>query len=179
MNCHNTKGVWRQQSWPKISEMTELSLFRMEFPEQWVRDVLIPESNKGISGDNITLKEFYVYFLCHFFMACFEGIYDWRLWWSPKPVSIRGVSPFRLQKYMALWRFISITSTMRFTNKPYHSFLDRFHDVRQMLNKFNEHYLYNYTTYWLSCLGELMNSLLDKLCTGFMGVPRKPHPILN
>ena len=42
MNCHNTKGVWRQHSWPKFSETTELSIFRMAFPEQWVRDILIP-----------------------------------------------------------------------------------------------------------------------------------------
>ena len=34
VNCHNTKGVWRQHSWPKHSEMTELSHFRMAFPEK-------------------------------------------------------------------------------------------------------------------------------------------------
>ena len=56
MNCHNTKGVWRQHSWLKNSEMTELSLFRMASPEQWVTDILIPETNEEISGDNITLK---------------------------------------------------------------------------------------------------------------------------
>ena len=98
--------------------MTELSLFRMTFPEKWVRDVLIPATNEEISGDDITLKEFYVYLGCHFFMAYFEGIYDRRLWWSPKPVSIREGAPFRMQKYMDLQRFISITSAMRFTNKP-------------------------------------------------------------
>ena len=42
MNCHNIKGVRRKHSWPKIYEMTEISLFRMAFPEQWGRDVLIP-----------------------------------------------------------------------------------------------------------------------------------------
>ena len=62
----------RQHSWPEISEMTELFLFRMELPEKWVRDVLIPATNEEISGDGITLKEFYVYLGCHFFMACFE-----------------------------------------------------------------------------------------------------------
>ena len=101
VNFHNTKGVWRQHSWQKISEMTELSLFRMKFPEKWVRDVLIPENNKEISGDDITLKEFYLYLRCHFFMTCFEGISDRRFWWSPKPVSIQEGTPFCLQKYMA------------------------------------------------------------------------------
>ena len=177
MNCRNTKGVWRLHSWPKNSEMTELSLFRMAFPEQWVRDVLIPATNEEISGDDITLKEFYVYLGCHFFMACFEGISDRRLWWSPKPVSIREGSPFRLQKYMALHRFISITSAMRFTNNPSPLFLDVFHYVRQMINSFNEHYLENYTPSWLSYLDESMNSFLDKFYPGFMSFPRKLHPL--
>ena len=68
---------------------------------------------------------------------------------------------------------------MRFTNKTSPSFLDRFHDVRQMKNNFNEHYLENYTPSWLSCLNESMNSFLDKVFTGFMSVPRNPHPIGN
>ena len=157
VKCHNTKGVWRQHSWQKKFEMTELSLFSMAFPAKWVRDVLIPATNEEISGDDITLKEFYVYLGCHFFVACFEGISDQRLWWSPKPVSIHEGAPIRMQKNIALRRFKSITYAMRFTNKPYFSFLDRFHDVRQMINNFNVHYLENYTTSWLSCLGELMN----------------------
>ena len=88
MNYRNTKSVWRLHSWSKISDVTELSLFRVEFPEKLVRDVLIPATNEEIAGDDITLKEFYVYLVCHFFVACFEVIYDQRLWWSPKPVSI-------------------------------------------------------------------------------------------
>ena len=88
VKCHNTKIVWRLHSWPKHSEMTELSLLRMAFTEQWVRGVLIPATNEEIAEDDITLQEFYVNFGCHFFMACFEGISDRRLWWSPKPVSI-------------------------------------------------------------------------------------------
>ena len=113
MNYHNTKGVWRLHIWPKISEMTELYLFRMSFPEQWVRDFLIPATNEGLLGDAITLQEFYVFLGCHFFMACFEGISDRRFWWSPKPVSIREGASFRMHKYMALRRFISINSAVR------------------------------------------------------------------
>ena len=74
----------------------------MALPEQCVRGVLIPATNEEISGDDITLLDFYVFLGCHIFMAYFEGISDRRLWWSPKPVSIREGPPFRLQKYMAL-----------------------------------------------------------------------------
>ena len=159
--------------------MKEISLFKMSFPEQWVRNVLIPSTNEYIAGDDITLQEFYVYLVCHFFMECFEGISDRRLWWSPKPVSIWEGSPIWMQKYMALCRFISIISAMRFTNKPSPSFLDRFHDVRQMIKNFNGHYLENYTPSWLSFLDDSMNSFMENFCPGFISVPRKPHPLVN
>ena len=147
--------------------------------EKWVRDILIPATNEEISGYKIILQEFYVYLGLHFFMTCFEGISDQIFWWSPKPVSIIEGSSFRLQKYMPFRRFISITSAMRFTSKPPPSFWDRFNDVRKMLNKFNEHYLENYTPSWLSCLDASMNYFLDKFCPWFMRVTRKHHPIGN
>ena len=96
VNFYNTKGVWRIHIWTNISEMTDLSLFKMAFPEQWVRDVLIPATNEEITGDKITLQEFYVYWGCYFFMDCFERISDRRLWWSPQPVSVWEGSPFRM-----------------------------------------------------------------------------------
>ena len=85
---------WKTQSWQKIKEMDELALFRMCFPEEWAKDVLIPATNKDIEGDKLTLSEFYVYLRCHFFMACFEGISDRRLWWSSKPISMEEGAPF-------------------------------------------------------------------------------------
>ena len=68
---------------------------------------------------------------------------------------------------------------MRFTKYPSPSFLDSFHDVRQMINNFNEHYLENYTPSRLICLDESMNSFLDKFYPRFMSFPRKPHPLGN
>ena len=132
MNYCNTKGVWRLHSWPKFSKMTEQSLFRIAFPDQWVRGVLIPWTNEEITGDDINLQEFYVYLGCQFLMACFEVISDQILWWYPKLVSIQEGAPLRLQKYMSLRQLISINSAMRFKTNPPLSFLDRFHDVRQM-----------------------------------------------
>ena len=68
---------------------------------------------------------------------------------------------------------------MRFKNKPSPSFLDRFHDVRQTINNFNEHYLENYTPSWISLLDESMNYFLYKFCPGFTSVPRKTHTLGN
>ena len=59
--------------------MSELDLFRMCFPEQFISDVVIPETNRSIKGEKMDLQEFYVYLGCHFFMACFKRITDRRL----------------------------------------------------------------------------------------------------
>ena len=116
--CTNNKGSWTHHSWPKIKEMDEFALFRMCFPEDWVKNTLRPATNKEIEGDHLTLSEFYVYLGCHFFMACFEGISDRRLWWSSKPITITEGAPFRLKQYISLRRFNTITAAIRYTNKP-------------------------------------------------------------
>ena len=40
-NCRNSRGTWKQSSWAKSREMDELELFRLCFPEQWVKEVLL------------------------------------------------------------------------------------------------------------------------------------------
>ena len=118
-NCSNSKGSWRSHSWQKIKEMEELSLFRMCFPESWVKEVLIPATNAEIrDGEDLTLSEFYRYLGCHFFMACFEGVSDRRMWWSAKPITMNEGAPFRLTEYMSLRRFNELTAAIRYTNKP-------------------------------------------------------------
>lgn len=178
-NCSNRKGLWKRFAWTVVREMNELAQFRMCFPEQWVKDVVIPATNKEINGDPLTLSEFYIYLGCHFFMACFEGISDRRLWWSSKPISMRDGAPFRLNEFISLRRYNDLTSAIRYTDKPPPDFVDRFYDVRQMIDAFNQHYAEEYIPSWLNCLDESMNSWLDKFCPGFMSVPRKPHPLGN
>jgi hypothetical protein len=126
-------------------------------------------------------EDFYKWLGCHFFMACFQGIDKRDDWWSQQPISMFEGAPFRLNGYMLRNHFLNITSTICFTdkdNKPT-GFVDRFHEVRQMLEAFNEHYNRNYVASWLSCLDESMSSWLSKFCLGFMCVPRKPRPFGN
>ena len=82
VKCHNTKGIWRQHSWPKISEMTEPSLFRMAFHEKRVRGVLIPETN----GENFRGRHYPEVFLCVFGMPLLHGMLWGNLW--PKIVVV-------------------------------------------------------------------------------------------
>jgi hypothetical protein len=108
-------------------------------------------------------------------MSCFQGIDNRDAWWSHQPISMFAGAPFRLHDY---------TAHICFTNKATPTvasdgFVDRFHEVRQMLDAFNDDYDWNYVASWLSCLDESMSSWLSKFCPGFMVVPRKPHPFGN
>ena len=109
-------------------------------------------------------------------MAGFEGIEDNKMWWSEKSIDMFEGAPFRLSEYMLGQRFQNIGADIRYTHIESPYFLDRFHDVRQMINAFNKIYDCEYVPSWLNCLDELMNSFLDKFCPGFMCVPRKYHP---
>jgi hypothetical protein len=53
----------------------------MFFPEEWLINDVIPMTNKELSN-KMSLQEFYVFLGCIFFMACYDGIADWDLWWS-------------------------------------------------------------------------------------------------
>ena len=74
-NISNAKGKFNSHHWEEISKMNELDIFRMCFPEKFVLNVIIPETNKNL-GTPMTLQEFYVWLGCIFFMACYQGVGD-------------------------------------------------------------------------------------------------------
>ena len=80
---------------------------------------------------------------------------------------------------MSFNRFAVIAKSMTYTAKDTSNVLDRFHDVRQMIDAWNEHMTMEYCPSWMSCGDESMNSWMDATCPGFMCVPRKPHPFGN
>jgi len=64
-NVTNNKGKFNSHRWDTIAEMNELDLFRVCFPEQFVLDVIIPQTNNNL-GTPIDLHEFYVWLGCIF-----------------------------------------------------------------------------------------------------------------
>jgi hypothetical protein len=77
---------------------------------------------------------------------------------------------------MTYTRFRDIMAAIRYTNKDAPLlFHDKFHEVRQMIDAFNDHYSSEYSPSWLNCIDESMSSWLNKFCPGFMIVPCKPH----
>jgi hypothetical protein len=160
--------------------MDEFGLFRMMYPEKYIIDTVIPATNKGLEGPPLTVGEFYRWLGIQLFMACYQGISDRTLWWSSKKIDKYEGAPFRMNKHMSSTRFEAITAALRLTDRDYPTdFEDKFHEVRQCIAAFNDHYSDNYNPSWLNCLDESMNVWLDKYCPGFMVVPRKPHPCGN
>ncbi len=68
---------------------------------------------------------------------------------------------FRLKAYMTRNRFCEIMQALCYTDKEEPLFfIDRFHEVRQMIDAFNEHYEKNYRPSWLSCID--VDELMDE-----------------
>jgi hypothetical protein len=71
----DARGSWEGHRWDHIAEFTELELFRLCFPEEYVERVMLPTTNASLRKP-FTLGEFYKWLGCNFFMACFQGIAD-------------------------------------------------------------------------------------------------------
>jgi len=174
-NIFDHEGEWKGVTWDEIGNMSELDLFRMTFPEFFILKVIIPATNHRLAT-HMTLQEFYVWLGCNFFTACFPGIANLEDWWSTKPISMWEGAPFRLNKYMAKARFLQITAAVSFTNREHPTFLDKFHDVRQMLEEFNKHYEGKYSPSWINCLDQSMSTWPNSSCPGFIYFPQNHNP---
>ncbi len=111
----------------------------------YIADVLIPETNKFLQR-KMDLHEFYVVLGCIFYMSCFVSIDNRADWWSTSPIDMMSGAPFCLNSYMTRKRFVEIMSALKYTDKEAPTtFIDRFHEVRQMIDAFNEHYESEYS----------------------------------
>ena len=88
----------------------------MCFPEEWLVNVCIPMTNKGLAK-KVDLQEFYVFLGCIFFMSCYQGIPDREMWWSTKPIDMFDGAPFRLNAYMSQNRFCKIMQAFCYMDK--------------------------------------------------------------
>ena len=172
------RGKWVNATWDSVKEMDELELFLLCFPINYIKDVVLPETNKHMMKE-VTMKEFFKFIGCIFFMSCHPGVGDRDLWWTKRPISLREGAPFRLNHFMKRHRFKSIMGALQYSNKSQPGYVDRFHDVRQMIDAWNNHMSQEYFPGWWNCLDESMSVCHNERIPGFMVVPRKPHPFGN
>ena len=71
------KGKWVGVPWPNVAEMDELELFLLCFPVKYLKEVVIPQTNKHLTK-YLSMQELFVFIGCILFMACHPGVKETR-----------------------------------------------------------------------------------------------------
>ena len=158
-----------------------VQLFEQFFPIQYVKQVILVETNKQLPKSNpLTYGEFLLFVGVIFLMSTlkFESRRDL---WSTQKVNMFSGAPIRLGEYISRYRFEMIIQALRIApegSKP--ACLDRFWEVRDIISNWNHNLTTCFSPSWITCLDESMSKWISSYtCPGFMFVPRKPWPFGN
>ena len=100
--------------------------------------------------------------------------------WSSSPITLTHGAPFRMHPFMSKTRFNDIIEALSFTDDSAPSYVDKFWEVRQMINIWNENMDDVFFPSWVTCLDESMSIWSNRwTCPGWVFCPRKPHPFGN
>ena len=132
------------------------------------------ETNKKIQGHAVPFGEFLQFVGISLYMSTTAG-YSRSEWFLQESVNQWEGAPFRFNDVMAGRRFEAIISALTFTASPVPSFPDKFYEVRDLINAWNDNMKDTFSPSWVSCLDESMSKWTSRwTCPGFMFVPRKP-----
>ena len=136
------------------SSLPFLLLAAVMFTKDYLEEVLIPETNNGLSVP-MDIQEYIQWVGCWLYMACWLGIESRWYWWSTTTPSMAKGAPFRLNLIMSRNRFDSILSALRFTNieVPYE---DGFLQMRQLGEVWNQNMAQQFLPSWINVLHESM-----------------------
>jgi hypothetical protein len=116
-----------------------LDWFLKFLPVTYLQTVLIRATNHNLAGAPLDWPEFRFIGLLFLMSSVNSGCDRQSFFEDTEPSEFEG-APFRLTKYMSLYRFDSIIKALRYTNIPPPQFTDRkFHEIRQMISSFNGH----------------------------------------
>jgi len=164
------------KNWPRHVIPTDLQLFEHLFPCAFVKTVMLPKMNATMPAGAPQLQygEFVKWIRIWFLMATTNAD-NRRDFWSQKPVNMYSSAPFHLHDIMSRNRFEQILSVLTFTDMEPPPYLDRFWEVRQMLDEWNTNMDNAFAASWISCIDESMSKWVSQYtCPGFMVVPQKP-----
>jgi len=157
---------------------TTLQLFELLFPKSFVIDVMLKKMNEQVT-QQITYGEFLRFIGLWFLMATthFDRRNDF--WSTQPPDPFHGVL-LRFNDWMSRARFEEIVSALQYTDEQPPAYLDKFWEVCQMLDAFNNNMQAQFRPSWISCIDESMSKWVSQYsCPGFMLVPQKPWPCGN
>lgn len=182
--CHRrmTGADNHPPKFPNFNRQTPdfVELFELLFPKQYLEEVLLLNINKNIGTESlVTYGELLAWFGCWFLISTITGPQR-ADFWSSENVSLFKGAPFRLNEIMSRNRFDKILKSLEYTTHAPPPYLDRFHQVRQLMEAWNANMAEAFVPSWISCLDESISPWHNPFtCPGFIFVPRKPHPFGN
>ena len=180
----NRKSLGLQDQQPKVNFPSALvptlvDLFELFFPKKFIEQVMIPQMNQKTQLGPIHYGEFIRWCGIWHLMSMCQGPQRHEYWRNAEIDYFSG-APFRLGEFMSRNRFDDILSSLTLTNVPPPPFVDKFHNIRLIADRWNQNMAENFSPAWITCLDESMSVVTNKYtCPGFMFVPRKPHPFGN
>lgn len=175
----NTRNTLPTINFPKVIKPSRIDLFEMFFPKKFLVDVILVHVNNNNKLGKVEYGEFLRWLGLWFIMSTIEGP-NRRDFWSMDVIDVFNGSPFRLNLYMSRNRFEDILYSLGYTKSNPPAYNDKFYEIRDLVDAWNEHMSENFTPGWASCLDESMMEWTNQYtCPGFMFVPRKPHPFGN
>ena len=170
-------------SYPPHIKPSLFNLFELFFFTTFVKDVIIPQTNKRLTENGfhreLSYGEFLRWLGIWLLMSTINGP-DRGAFWSLVDVDRFRGAPWRLNDLMSRKRFDAILKSIFYTDRNKPQYTDKFWEVRQIVDAFNKNMTQQFTPSWVSCLDESMSPWTNKYtCPGWMFVPRKPHPFGN
>ena len=156
-----------------------LQLFEGLFPTDYLETVLLEETNQSIEGEPVTYGELLHWIGLWIIMSTCDGS-DRCSFWSNKNPDIFEGRHFCLQQFMSRYWLDSILSATKYTNNNPPAYKDRFWEVRQLLESWNNNMATNFIPSWINVIDESMSKWINEYTyPGFMFVPWKPWAFGN
>jgi len=124
-------------------------------------------SSAAIDGKKISYSEFMRYIGIWLLMST-QIKTSVREYFSAAPIDpYANDALFRCNEIMSANMFTDITRGLTYTDVPDPAYKDKFHEIRQLVNGFNDHVKTVFQPGWVSCLDESMSPWTSKwTCPG-------------
>ena len=163
---------------PRIQHMSRLEFFVKLYFVDYIKDVVIPDTNKRLNSA-INLSDHFCVIVFRLIMACYVG-HSLRDFFLKGPITPHKVAPICLNHIISARRLENINQVMSYTNIFIPEFNDPFLQQRQMQEDCNRNMAAHFEPSWVSVLDDSIQEWINRyICPGWIFVPRKPHTFGN
>ena len=169
------------------SAKSYMDLFLHALPFTWMKDVLLPTTSATMRSESphcieLSLGEFLRFLGIRLLMSTCIGWSQDAFWSSGQDTydQEQNACPYNVKHFMLYKQFKLVTKSLSYTNVSAPTYHDKYWQVRQMLQAFNDNMARIFLSSWVICLDESMSIWHNKFtCPGWIYCPCKPQPFGN